>query len=106
MAWIYLGIASIFEIGFAISLKLTDGFTQPRAIASLLACMAISLYTLSLAMKQIPLGTAYTIWTGVGALGTVTLGIVLFNDPVTFWRLFFTATLIVSVAGLKLVSGN
>ena len=104
MAWLYLLVAGVFEIGWAVGLKYTEGFT--RLVPSLLtvAAMAVSFYFLALALKSLPIGTAYAVWTGVGTVGTVILGIVLFGDPATLARLFFIGCIVVGIVGLKLVS--
>ena len=104
MHWIYLLVAGIFEIGFTTALKLSDNFTKGAPTIGFLVLGAISFYLLSLSMKHIPLGTAYAVWTGIGAFGTALVGIVFFGDPVFFWRVFFLLLLVVSIVGLKLVS--
>lgn len=104
MAWVYLGFAGLFEIGFATMLKLSDNFTRLVPSVLFVVFAALSFYLLTRAMQTIPLGTAYAIWTGIGAVGTVTIGMLLFDDPASFWRLFFITTLILSLVGLKLVS--
>lgn len=83
MSWIILFFAGLFEVGWAVGLKYTDGFSRPLPTALTIAAMAISLGLLGLAMKELPLGTAYAIWTGVGAVGTVIAGIILLASP---WR--------------------
>jgi quaternary ammonium compound-resistance protein SugE len=104
MAWFYLFIAGLMEVGWAIGLKYTDGFTRP--IPSVLTGSAIvfSMVFLALAMRTIPVGTAYAVWVGIGAFGTAILGIYLFNESRELLRLFFIFLLLVSVVGLKLVS--
>jgi quaternary ammonium compound-resistance protein SugE len=104
MAWFYLFIAGLMEIGWAIGLKYTDGFTRP--IPSILTGSAIvcSMLFLALAMRTIPVGTAYAIWVGIGAFGTAIMGIYLFNESRELLRLFFIFLLLVSVIGLKLAS--
>ena len=87
MAWIILVLARLFEVGWAIGLKYTDGFTRPWPTVGTVVAMAISLGLLGIAMKSLPVGTAYAIWVGVGAVGTVILGIVLFQEPVNPLRL-------------------
>jgi quaternary ammonium compound-resistance protein SugE len=105
MAWIYLIIAGLFEVGFTTSLKLCENFTN--RIWSLLFCVCITLSFLFLnkAIQTIPLGTGYAVWTGIGAIGTVAVGIIFFEEPSDFWRMFFIVLLIGSIAGLKAVSG-
>ena len=104
MAWVYLVVAGLLETGWAIGLKYTDGFRRP--IPSILTILAIaaSMMLLAMAARTIPIGTAYAIWVGIGAVGAVTLGIILFDEPRVFARLFFVALLIVSLAGLKLTT--
>ncbi len=104
MAWIYLVIAGLLETGWAIGLKYTDGFT--RLVPSLLTATAIaaSMFLLAIAARTIPIGTAYAIWVGIGAVGAVILGIVLFDEPRDASRLFFVALLVVALIGLKLTA--
>ena len=104
MAWIILVIAGLFEVGWAIGLKYTEGFTKPWPSVATAACMIVSLWLLGIAMKSLPVGTAYAVWTGIGAVGTVLMGIFVFKDPASFWRVFFIITLIGSIIGLKWVS--
>ncbi len=104
MDWTYLVLAGLLEIGFTTSLKLSGGFKNIAWSIAFLAFGAASFGLLSKAMQTIPLGTAYAIWTGMGAAGTVVVGIVFFKEPVTFGRLFFVLLLIGSVIGLRLVS--
>ena len=104
LPWLYLAIAGLFEVGWAIGLKYTDGFT--RLVPSVLTAgaMIISLALLGLALKTLPVGTAYAVWTGVGAVGTAILGIVLFADPATLPRLACIGLIVVGIVGLKVVS--
>lgn len=104
MAWFYLFIAGLAEIGWAIGMKYTDGFTRPLPTALTLSVMAVSVFFLGLAVKHLPLGTAYAIWTGIGTVGTVILGIVLFNEPSDIIRLTCIALIVFGIIGLKLVS--
>lgn len=107
MDWIYLIIAGLFETGFATCLgkaKETTGATANYWLLGFLVCLAISMLLLYKATQTLPIGTAYAVWTGIGAVGTVVIGIFLFKEPATFWRLFFLFTLIASIAGLKVVS--
>ena len=101
MAWIYLVIAGLLETGWAIGLKYTDGFT--RLVPSLLTAGAIaaSMFLLAISARTIPIGTAYAIWVGIGAVGAVILGIVLFDEPRDVSRLFFVLLLVVALIGLK-----
>ena len=102
MPWIILVLAGLFEVGWAIGLKYTDGFTKLWPTMGTVAAMAISLGLLGIAMKSLPVGTAYAIWVGVGAVGTVILGIVLFNEPVNALRLVSVGLIVAGLVGLKL----
>jgi quaternary ammonium compound-resistance protein SugE len=104
MAWIYLIIAGMFEIAWAIGLKYTEGFTRLAPSLWTVASMIVSFIFLSLALKTLPVGTAYAVWTGVGAVGTAILGIYLFGDPATLSRLACIGLIVAGIAGLKLVS--
>jgi quaternary ammonium compound-resistance protein SugE len=105
MSWIYLLIAGVFETAWAIGLKYTEGFTKLYPSLWTAASMILSLYFLSLSLKTLPIGTAYAVWTGIGALGAFIFGIVLFKEPIEFWRIFFISLLIISLVGLKSTSG-
>ena len=102
MHWVLLFIAGVFEIAWAIGLKYTDGFTKPWPSVATAIAMVISIVLLGLAVKHLPIGTAYAIWTGIGAAGTVVLGIVLFGEPATLLRLGCVALIVIGIAGLKL----
>ncbi len=102
--WLTLGIAGAFEVVWAVGLKYTDGFSRLWPSVFTLVAMAISVYFLAVAVKSIPLGTGYAVWTGIGAVGTVILGIILFSESVDFVRLFCIALIIAGIAGLKLTS--
>jgi len=107
MNWILLIIAGLFEVGFAFCLgkaKVSLGTTANYWYAGFLVCLAISMYLLVKVTQVLPIGTAYAVWTGIGAIGTVLLGIVIFKEPADFWRLFFITTLIASIIGLKAVT--
>lgn len=104
MYWIVLIIAGIFEFTFTTFLKLSDNFSKLWPTVAFIIASTLSLVFLNWSLKGIPLGTAYAIWTGIGAVGTVTVGIVLFKEPLTFARLFFIFMIIISIIGLKLVS--
>jgi quaternary ammonium compound-resistance protein SugE len=106
MAWIYLLVAGIFEIVWAIGLKYTNGFTKFWPSVVTVVGMIVSFYYLSQATKVLPIGTAYTIWTGIGAAGAVILGIILFNEPKTLLRFMFLAFVITGIIGLKVTAGN
>ncbi|AGA72221.1 quaternary ammonium compound-resistance protein SugE [Pseudomonas plecoglossicida] len=101
MSWIILFFAGLFEVGWAVGLKYTDGFSKPLPTVLTVAAMAISLGLLGLAMKELPLGTAYAIWTGVGAVGTVIAGIILFGESMALVRLVSVALIITGLVGLK-----
>ncbi|MCJ8203531.1 quaternary ammonium compound efflux SMR transporter SugE [Pseudomonas sp. RGM2987] len=101
MSWIILFFAGLFEVGWAVGLKYTDGFSRPLPTALTIAAMAISLGLLGLAMKELPLGTAYAIWTGVGAVGTVIAGIILFGESMALVRLLSVALIVAGLIGLK-----
>ena len=102
--WIYLGIAALCEIGWAIGMKYTDGLRKIAPSIVTILLMLMSFYFLSLAVKKIPLGTGYGIWTGIGAAGAMVLGILLFNESASLPRIFFLILLLTSVIGLKLAS--
>lgn len=102
MPWIILVLAGLFEVGWAIGLKYTDGFSKLWPTVGTVAAMAISLGLLGIAMKTLPVGTAYAIWVGVGAVDTVILGIVLFHEPVNALRITSVALIIAGLIGLKL----
>jgi quaternary ammonium compound-resistance protein SugE len=104
MAWIYLLLAGLFEIVWAIGLKYTDGFSRLWPSAGTLAAMAVSIVLLAMAVKTLPIGTAYAIWTGIGAVGAVALGIVLFGDSATLPRLLCVALILIGIVGLKLTA--
>lgn len=104
MAWIYLFIAGLFEVVWAIALKYSHGFTKLIPSIVTIVGMMISFYLLSLATKTLPIGTAYAVWTGIGALGTVILGILFFNEPVNFLRILFMFFILLGILGLKITS--
>lgn len=107
MNWILLIIAGLFEVGFATCLgkaKETTGNIATYWYLGFLLCLAVSMYLLVKATESLPIGTAYAVWTGIGAAGTVLVGIFLFKEPADFWRLFFLVTLIASIVGLKVVT--
>lgn len=107
MNWILLIIAGLFEVGFASCLgkaKQSTGSAANIWYAGFLACLFISMYLLVKATQTLPIGTAYAVWTGIGAVGTVLMGILVFKEPAEFWRIFFITTLIGSIIGLKAVS--
>ena len=104
MNWILLFVAGLFEIGWAIGLKYTEGFTRLWPSVWTVASMVISVVLLGLALKTIPIGTGYAVWTGVGAAGTAILGIILFAEPATALRLGSIGLIVAGIVGLKLVS--
>jgi quaternary ammonium compound-resistance protein SugE len=104
MPWTLLIVAGLFEVGWAIGLKYTEGFSRPLPTLLTVASMVVSLGLLGLALRELPVGTAYAVWTGVGAVGTAALGIALFGDPATLGRLGCIGLIVAGIAGLKLVS--
>jgi quaternary ammonium compound-resistance protein SugE len=104
MAWFLLAIAGLFEVAWAIGLKYTDGFTRLWPSVGTVAAMALSVLLLGLAMRTLPVGTAYAVWTGIGAVGTVILGIVLFAEPASAARLACVGLIVAGILGLKLTS--
>lgn len=105
MAWALLFIASLFEMGWAIGLKYTDGFTKLWPSVLTIAAMAISMFLLAVAVRTIPVGTGYAVWTGIGAVGTATLGILLFGEPATAWRVVCLLLIVGGIIGLKFSAG-
>jgi quaternary ammonium compound-resistance protein SugE len=101
-AWTYVLLAGVFEIGFTTTMKLSNGFERPVYLIPFFICASLSFFCLTKSMEAIPLGTAYAVWTGIGALGTVIVGMVFFNDDVTPARVFLLMMLIGSIIGLKL----
>lgn len=106
MAWIYLIIAGLFEVGFTTSLKLSDNFSNRWWSLMFFVCISLSFFFLNKAIQTIPIGTGYAVWTGIGAVGTALIGIILFKEPAEFWRMFFIFLLIGAIIGLKLVSSR
>lgn len=103
MTWVILFIAGLFEIGWAIGLKYTEGFTRPLPTIFTLASMAISVVLLGIALKTLPVGTGYAVWTGIGTIGTAILGMILFGDPATALRIACIGLILAGIIGLKLV---
>jgi quaternary ammonium compound-resistance protein SugE len=101
MPWILLALAGLFEVGWAIGLKYTDGFTRPLPTVGTAASMIISVVLLGLALKSLPVGTAYAVWTGIGTIGTALLGIWLFAEPATAARLACIGMIAAGIVGLK-----
>ncbi|KRG82126.1 quaternary ammonium compound efflux SMR transporter SugE [Stenotrophomonas sp. CW117] len=104
MAWIYLLVAGLFEVVWAIGLKYTEGWTRLWPSVGTLAAMAVSFWCLSQSLRSIPIGTGYAIWTGIGAVGAAALGIVLFGDSASWPRLLCIGLIVAGVIGLKIVS--
>jgi quaternary ammonium compound-resistance protein SugE len=104
VAWVFLSVAGLFEIGWAIGLKYTQGFTRLAPSVLTLASMALSMLLLGLALKTLPVGTAYAVWTGIGTVGTAILGIYLFGEPATALRLICIGLIVAGILGLKLVA--
>ena len=104
MAWAYLLVAALFEISWAIGLKYAQGFTRLWPSVLTIAAMAVSLFFLALAVRTIPVGTGYAVWTGIGAVGTATLGIILFAEPVTVMRVACLLLIVGGGVGLKLTA--
>jgi len=104
MAWLYLLVAGVLEIGWAIGVKYTDGFTRLWPSLGTLACMAGSIALYGMALKTLPVGTAYAVWAGIGAVGTALLGIALLGDPASLARLACIGLIVAGLVGLKLVT--
>ena len=104
MHWMYLLVAGLFEISWAVGLKFTHGFSHVIPSVVTVICMIASFYFLALALKNLPLGTAYAIWTGIGTIGTVIFGIILFKEPITAMRLLCIALIISGITGLKILT--
>ncbi|MEP0860531.1 MAG: quaternary ammonium compound efflux SMR transporter SugE [Ignavibacterium sp.] len=106
MYWLILVVAGLFEVAWAIGLKYTDGFSKLVPSIFTIVSMIISMGLLAYAVKHIPVGTAYAVWTGIGAVGTAILGIILFNESKEFIRVFFIFLIVVGIVGLKIFSGS
>lgn len=104
MAWVYLLIAGAMEVVWAVALKLSNGFTRPLPVVVVVVAGLLSLLFLALAARHIPIGTAYAVWTGIGAAGVALVGIFWFHESRDFWRLFFIGLILAGVIGLRLVS--
>ena len=104
MSWVYLFFAGLFEIGWAIGLKYTDGFTRLAPTLLTAASMLVSLFLLGLALKTLPVGSAYAVWTGIGSVGTAILGIYLLGEPATAIRLACIGLIVAGIVGLKLAT--
>jgi quaternary ammonium compound-resistance protein SugE len=105
-AWLLLLAAGLFEVIWAVGLKYTEGFSRLLPSVITIAAMIASVWLLALALKSIPVGTGYAVWTGIGAVGTAILGIVLFSEPATVARLACIGLIVAGILGLKMVSGN
>lgn len=106
MAWTYIFIASIFEVTWAIGLKYSQGFSKLYPSIVTIVAMALSVYFLSLGVKNLPVGTAYAVWTGTGAAGTAILGMILFNESTDILRILCILLIVAGIVGLKLLSTN
>ena len=106
MHWLILFVAGLFEVAWAIGLKYTEGFSKLWPSVFTIVCMIISMGLLAYAVKKLPIGTAYAVWTGIGAIGTAVLGIILFNESKELVRIFFISLIVVGIVGLKLFSGQ
>ncbi|KGR86571.1 MULTISPECIES: multidrug efflux SMR transporter [Lysinibacillus] len=104
MGWLFIVMAGLFEVGGIISLKLTEGFTKLKPTILLIVCMGLSFFFLSLSLKEIPISIGYGLWTGIGAAGSVLLGMFIFNEPKSIKKLLLVGGIIISIVGLKLVS--
>lgn len=104
MSWFILVLAGLLEICWAVGLKYTDGFRKPGPSVLVAAAIVASMALLGIALRTLPVGTAYAVWVGIGALGTAVAGILLFNEPVTFTRLFCLVLLVAAIVGLKLTA--
>ena len=102
MAWLFLFLAGLTEVGWAIALKYSHGFTRIIPSVITIVVMISSFFLLAQSLKTIPIGTAYAIWTGIGIVGTVILGIILFDEPISFIRLLFLSLILIGIVGLKL----
>ncbi len=105
MSWVLLVLAGLLETGWAIGLKYTEGFTRPLPTALTAVALIGSMWLLGLAVRDLPIGTAYPIWVGIGATGAAILGVVLFDEPLTTARVVFILMLVAAIVGLKLTSG-
>ncbi|TYR30509.1 quaternary ammonium compound efflux SMR transporter SugE [Mesorhizobium microcysteis] len=106
MAWVFLGIAGLFEVVWATSMKYSEGFTRVGPTAVTVAAMAVSFLFLSMSLKALPLGTAYAIWTGIGAAGAFVVGVLFMGEAATAGRIVSIALLVAGIVGLKLSSGH
>jgi quaternary ammonium compound-resistance protein SugE len=105
MGWLILVLAGLFEVGWAVGLKMSDGLSKLVPAAWTVVAMIVSLWLLALALRTLPLGTAYAVWTGIGAVGTAVVGMIWFGDPATVLRIVSIVLIVAGIAGLKLASG-
>ncbi|MGB3389235.1 MAG: quaternary ammonium compound efflux SMR transporter SugE [Pseudaminobacter sp.] len=106
MAWIYLFFAGLFEVVWASTMKQSEGFSRLLPTVITVVAMIVSLWLLALAMRTLPLGTAYAIWTGIGAVGAFIVGLIFFSEPATFFRIVSVCLIVAGLTGLKLTSGH
>jgi quaternary ammonium compound-resistance protein SugE len=106
MSWYVLILAGLFEVGWAIGLEYSDGFTKPVPTAGTIVALVVSMGLLAIAIEDLPVGTAYAVWTGIGAVGTATLGILLFDEPASLTRVAFIGVIVVGIVGLHVASGG
>lgn len=106
MSWYILVLAGVFEIGWALGLQYSDGLTKPLPTVGTVIALVISMVLLAQAVKDLPVGTAYAVWTGIGAVGTASLGMVLFDEPATLARITFIGVIVVGIVGLHFASGG
>ena len=106
MSWLYLLVAGLFEVGWAVGLKYTEGFTRLWPSVWTGVCLLVSMILLALAVKDLPIGTAYAVWTGIGAVGTAALGVILFDEPAGAARALCIALIVAGILGLKLTSSH
>jgi len=106
MAWLYIILGGVLEIGFTTCMRYTDGFKNIPWTLAFIACITGSMFFLELGTRTIPIGTAYAVWTGIGALGTVLIGMIWYHEPSTLMRLILIFVLVSTIAGLKLTSGH
>ena len=106
MSWYVLLVAGLFEVAWAVGLEYSDGLSKPVPTAATVVALVVSMVLLAKAVEDLPVGTAYAVWTGIGAVGTATLGIVLFDEPADLARIAFIGVIVVGIAGLHFVSGG
>lgn len=106
MAWLVLFVAGLLEVGWAVGLKYTEGFTRPLPVALTAVSLVASMGLLGIALRTLPLGTAYAVWTGIGTIGTAALGMILFDEPATVVRLVCIGLIVTGILGLRLASGG